>query len=134
MGGQDGAAERWQIGEVATRTELSIKTIRHYDDVGLVTPSVRSAGGFRLYTRRDVDRLIAIRRMKPLGFTLDEMRELLAALDTLAAEDATAAARARAHTFIAVCRQRADEACAELTRQLAYAQEFTAQLAQYEES
>ena len=69
--------ELLQIGEVSARTELSIKTIRHYDDVGLVVPSARSAGGFRLYTGEDVARLIAIRRMKPLGFTLEEMRELL---------------------------------------------------------
>ncbi|WP_043368340.1 MerR family DNA-binding transcriptional regulator, partial [Mycolicibacterium conceptionense] len=47
-----------QIGEVAARTELSIKTIRHYDEVGLVTPSARSAGGFRLYTADDVNRLL----------------------------------------------------------------------------
>ena len=75
--------ELLQIGEVSAHTELSIKTIRHYDDVGLVVPSARSAGGFRLYTGDDVARLIAIRRMKPLGFTLEEMRELLDALAVL---------------------------------------------------
>ncbi|MGD9516681.1 MerR family transcriptional regulator, partial [Mycolicibacterium sp.] len=87
-------AELLQIGEVAARTELSVKTIRHYDEVGLVTPSSRSGGGFRLYTDDDVSRLIAIRRMKPLGFTLDEMRGLLDALDTLASPDTGAQARA----------------------------------------
>ncbi|HSN43516.1 MAG TPA: MerR family transcriptional regulator, partial [Propionibacteriaceae bacterium] len=69
------------IGAVATRTQLSIRTIRHYDDVGLVRPSGRSVGGFRLYTQPDVDRLLLIRRMKPLGFTLDEMADLLAITD-----------------------------------------------------
>ena len=69
-----GATRHMQIGEVAERTELSIKTIRHYDEVGLVTPSARSAGGFHFYTDADVQRLLVIRRMKPLGFTLDEMR------------------------------------------------------------
>jgi MerR family copper efflux transcriptional regulator len=121
---------RLQIGEVAARTELSIKTIRHYDDVGLVTPSARSAGGFRLYTDDDVERLLTIRRMKPLGFTLDEMRELLAALDTLAGE-ATEAQRARATTYVADCHTRAQRACAELTKQLAYAHELTDRLAHY---
>ena len=58
-----------QIGQVAATTELSIATVRHYDEVGLVTPSARSAGGFRLYTEADVERLLVIRRMKPLGFT-----------------------------------------------------------------
>ena len=45
-----------QIGQVAEATGLSLKTIRHYDEVGLVTPSERSPGGFRLYTTADVDR------------------------------------------------------------------------------
>ncbi|GAA2608321.1 MerR family transcriptional regulator [Streptomyces roseoviolaceus] len=72
-----------QIGEVAARTELSLRTIRHYEETKLVAPSARSQGGFRLYTERDVERLMVIRRMKPLGFTLDEMRDLLAATDRL---------------------------------------------------
>jgi DNA-binding transcriptional MerR regulator len=122
--------ERLQIGEVAARTELSIKTIRHYDDVGLVTPSARSAGGFRLYTLGDVERLLTIRRMKPLGFTLDEMRDLLAALDTLAGP-ASGAQREHATAFLAECHTRARQACADLARQLDYAHELTDRLARY---
>lgn len=72
-----------QIGEVAARTELSLRTIRHYEETGLVIPSARSQGGFRLYTETDVARLMVIRRMKPLGFTLDQMRDLLEATDRL---------------------------------------------------
>lgn len=72
-----------QIGEVAARTELSLRTIRHYEETGLVIPTARSQGGFRLYTEADVARLTVIRRMKPLGFTLDEMRALLEATDRL---------------------------------------------------
>ncbi|MFF8847879.1 MerR family transcriptional regulator [Streptomyces sp. NPDC015127] len=72
-----------QIGEVAARTELSLRTIRHYDETGLVRPSARSQGGFRLYTENDVARLMVIRRMKPLGFTLDQMGDLLDATDRL---------------------------------------------------
>ncbi|MFE0644730.1 MerR family transcriptional regulator [Streptomyces sp. NPDC058877] len=72
-----------QIGEVAARTELSLRTIRHYEETGLVTPSARSQGGFRLYTENDIARLMVIRRMKPLGFTLDQMRDLLDATDRL---------------------------------------------------
>lgn len=124
-------SELLQIGEVAARTELSIKTIRHYDDVGLVTPSARSAGGFRLYTTDDVDRLLAIRRMKPLGFGLDEMRDLLAALDTLAAPDSGPAQRADAVAYLSVCHARALQACDKLSTQLGYARELTEQLAQY---
>ncbi|MFB9511865.1 MerR family transcriptional regulator [Streptomyces purpureus] len=72
-----------QIGEVAARTEMSLRTIRLYEDSGLVVPSARSEGGFPLYTESDVARLMLIRRMKPLGFALDETRELLAAMDRL---------------------------------------------------
>ncbi len=81
--GTDVDGTHMQIGEVAARTELSLRTIRHYEEAGLVVPSARSQGGFRLYTERDVERLMVIRRMKPLGFSLDEMRELLAATDAL---------------------------------------------------
>ncbi|MGZ3119791.1 MerR family transcriptional regulator [Streptomyces sp. H62] len=77
-----------QIGEVAARTELSLRTIRHYEETGLVIPSARSQGGFRLYTETDVARLMVIRRMKPLGFTLDQMRDLLDATDRLDSDDA----------------------------------------------
>ncbi len=72
-----------QIGEVAERTGLSLRTIRWYGEVGLVVPSARSRGGFRLYTGADVDRLNLIKRMKPLEFSLDEMRDLLEVLDRL---------------------------------------------------
>ncbi|MBU2664892.1 MerR family transcriptional regulator [Actinoplanes bogorensis] len=73
-----------QIGEAAERVGLSIRTIRHYEEAGLVVPSARSDGGFRLYTEPDLDRLRVIKRMKPLGFTLEEMGDLLRILDALA--------------------------------------------------
>lgn len=83
--GSDGAedARPLQIGRVAEITGLSLHTLRHYDDVDLLRPSARSEGGFRLYTAGDVDRLLVIRRMKPLGFSLEQMRELLAVVDAL---------------------------------------------------
>ena len=68
------------IGAVAERTGLSLRTLRHYDEVALVQPSGRTEGGFRLYSAQDVDRLLLIRRMKPLGFTLEEMAALLTAV------------------------------------------------------
>jgi DNA-binding transcriptional MerR regulator len=70
--------ELYQIGAVADRTGLSLRTIRHYEEVGLVIPSGRSAGGFRLYTDADVARLEEIKVMKPLGFSLEETVEILA--------------------------------------------------------
>ena len=70
-----------QIGEVAARVGLSLRTLRHWDEVGLVVPSARSVGGFRLYTETDVERLALVKTMKPLDLSLDEMRELLATTD-----------------------------------------------------
>ncbi|EKT79726.1 MerR family transcriptional regulator [Rhodococcus opacus M213] len=114
-----------QIGEVAQRTELSIRTVRHYDDVGLVTPSARSVGGFRLYTQADVERLLVIRRMKPLNFTLAEMKDLLAALDVLDDPEANASARRSAADFLRECHAKAEQSCATLRRHLTYAEELT---------
>jgi DNA-binding transcriptional MerR regulator len=82
------------IGELADKAGMSLRTLRHYDEVGLLTASGRTEGGFRLYTQEDYDRLIVIRRMKPLGFTLEEMAELLAVVDGIAAAE-TAAEQAR---------------------------------------
>ena len=72
---------RLQIGEVAEAVDLSIRTIRHYDELGVVVPSGRSSGGFRLYTEADVTRLLFVRKLKPLGFTLDEVQELITLRD-----------------------------------------------------
>ncbi|MFF9335621.1 MerR family transcriptional regulator [Streptomyces albogriseolus] len=118
-----------QIGEVAARTELSLRTIRHYEETGLVIPSARSQGGFRLYTETDVARLMVIRRMKPLGFTLEQMRDLLDATDRLDAGagldvEERDALLERVRTY----RQAADEQVAKLRIQLARAEDFAATL------
>ncbi|BDH55288.1 MerR family transcriptional regulator [Tsukamurella sp. PLM1] len=113
-----------QIGQVAEATGLSLKTIRHYDEVGLVEPSERSPGGFRLYTSADVERLLVIRRMKPLGFSLEQMRDLLAALDTLADPASPSEVRADAATFVDQCSAAAQQRCSELRTQLRIAEEF----------
>ncbi|CAM3925007.1 MULTISPECIES: MerR family transcriptional regulator [Tsukamurella] len=117
-----------QIGQVAEATGLSLKTIRHYDEMGLVEPSERSPGGFRLYTAADVERLLVIRRMKPLGFTLEQMRDLLSALDALADPDTDGEVRSDAAEFIDQCSAAAQQRCAELRTQLAMAEEFAAVL------
>ncbi|WP_443189876.1 MerR family transcriptional regulator [Microbacterium sp. RG1] len=113
-----------RIGEVAERTELSFRTLRHYDEIGLVPPSARTDGGFRLYTEDDVARILLIRRMKPLGFTLDEMRELLDVVDALASGPDDAELRAR----LASIQQEASERRERLTRQVGMADEFLEQL------
>jgi MerR family copper efflux transcriptional regulator len=120
-----------QIGEVAARTELSLRTIRHYEDTGLVIPSARSQGGFRLYTEADVARLMVIRRMKPLGFTLDEMRALLDATDRLdSGEELPPEDREELLARIRGFEQAAQQRVEDLRTQLARAEEFAATLAE----
>ncbi|MCB5280816.1 MerR family transcriptional regulator [Arthrobacter sp. AL08] len=68
------------IGELAERTGLSLRTIRHYDEVGLLPASARTDGGFRVYSEDDFERLAVIKQMKPLGFSLEEMSEILGLL------------------------------------------------------
>ncbi|MEV0276969.1 MerR family transcriptional regulator [Streptomyces sp. NPDC050610] len=118
-----------QIGEVAERTELSLRTIRHYEESGLVVPSARSQGGFRLYTDADVARLMVIRRMKPLGFTLEEMRDLLSATDRLdSGEELTEDERASLLERVGGFEEAAAERVTKLRTQLARAEEFAATL------
>ena len=113
-----------RIGEVADRTELSFRTLRHYDEIGLVTPSARTDGGFRLYTEGDVARILLIRRMKPLGFTLDEMRELLEVVDAMAGDADDPQIRARLDGVRAEAASRREK----LRRQVEMADEFLDQL------
>lgn len=114
-----------RIGEVTERTELSFRTLRHYDEIGLVTPSARTEGGFRLYTEADVARILLIRRMKPLGFTLDEMRELLDVVDALAVSP-----NDDLRKRLDAIRDETAERREKLSRQVAMADEFMEQLSQ----
>lgn len=66
-----------QIGHVAESTGLSIDTIRFYEKRGLVPPAQRTSGGYRVYKDADVNRLRFIGRAQCLGFSLQEIRELL---------------------------------------------------------
>ncbi|MER7050922.1 MULTISPECIES: MerR family transcriptional regulator [unclassified Streptomyces] len=119
-----------QIGEVAERTGLSLRTIRHYEEVGLVVPSARSKGGFRLYTESDVERLMVIRRMKPLDFSLEEMRDLLDITDRLASVDGPPAGEdlERLRERLDAYRKTADARCEALRSRLAMAEDFAATL------
>ena len=116
--------EVMHIGELAEKTGLSLRTIRHYDEVGLLKPTGRTDGGFRLYTQGDLSRLMLIRRMKPLGFSLEQMTDLLRVIDTLSRSDGTAMAdpdvRRELDNFIT----ESDKRRAKLQEQLAMADEF----------
>lgn len=112
------------IGELAERTGLSLRTLRHYDDIGLLTPSGRTDGGFRLYTADDESRLLLIRRMKPLGYSLDAMGELLDVITGLGNAPEDHQLRLRLAEIKAEALERRDK----LRSQLAAAEEFVGQL------
>ncbi|WP_435107164.1 MerR family transcriptional regulator [Nocardiopsis synnemataformans] len=120
--------QHMQIGEVAERTGLSLRTIRYYGEVGLVEPSARSRGGFRLYTETDVDRLDLVKRMKPLEFSLEETRELLEALDRLNSAGTDQEERDRLGERLDAFEAAIAARCQALRDQLAMAEEFAGRL------
>lgn len=77
-----------QIGGVAEGLGVSTRTIKYYEELGLVSPENRSPGGFRLYNPADVERLQRILRLKGMGFSLAAIREFLSVRDA-AREEAT---------------------------------------------
>jgi MerR family transcriptional regulator, thiopeptide resistance regulator len=65
------------VGAVATLTGVSVRTLHHYDHIGLVLPSVRTPAGYRGYTDADIERLHLVLVYRSFGLALDEIRTLL---------------------------------------------------------
>jgi MerR family copper efflux transcriptional regulator len=107
-------AKRYQIGEIAARSHLSLRTLRYWEEVGLVEPSGRTDGGFRIYSDDELDKVMLIRSMKPADFSIDELRELVGLVSALKARDpridgaAQAAAVERLESFISRIRSRCE--------------------------
>ena len=99
-----------KIGQLARLTGVPIDTVRYYERHGLLPEPVREQSGYRVYQTSDVDRLRFVRRAKALGFTLMEIRELLALSDHR--EEDMAELRAAAASKLADI----DHKLAELTR------------------
>lgn len=117
-----------QIGEAAARVGLSLRTVRYYEEVGLVVPSGRTEGGFRLYTDGDIDRLALVKQMKPLEFSLDEMRDLLQVRDDLANPRTGSRRRGQLSDRLSMYASAARERCEALREQLEALEELAGNL------
>ena len=69
--------DTFSIGELAQRTSTKVETIRYYERIGLLPAPARTGGNYRAYARGHLERLSFVRRGRDLGFSLDEVRELL---------------------------------------------------------
>ncbi|MDQ3549743.1 MAG: MerR family transcriptional regulator, partial [Chloroflexota bacterium] len=65
-----------KVGELARRTGMTVRALHHYDEIGLLSPSERTASGHRLYSAAEVERLQQIASLRQIGFPLEEIREL----------------------------------------------------------
>ena len=70
-------SEMLQIGEASMKSGVSAKMIRYYEQIGLIAPPARSDSGYRFYTQSDVHQLQFVHRARDLGFSIDNIRELL---------------------------------------------------------
>jgi MerR family transcriptional regulator, thiopeptide resistance regulator len=108
----------WRIGELAASSGVSVRALRHYDELGLLAPAERTASGYRQYSASEVQRLYRITALRRLGLGLDA---IAAALDGDAADLASVIRRQRDVVIRelaerATLRDRLDSLCAELDR------------------
>ena len=75
------AKAQFPIGALANKSAVNIETIRYYEKIGVMPKATRSPGGYRLYCAEHLKRLTFVRRGRELGFSLDELRELLRLVD-----------------------------------------------------
>ena len=66
-------AKRWKVGELASATGLTVRTLHHYDEIGLLVPSDRTESGHRLYSGADVTKLYRIAALRDLGMSLEDI-------------------------------------------------------------
>jgi DNA-binding transcriptional MerR regulator len=116
-----------QIGDVAEEVGLSLRTVRYYEEVGLLAAPTRTEGGFRLYGSEHLEQLRLIKQMKPLGLSIEEMGALMRARKDM--ESPTSARkRAEARATLESFADLVGERCTELRKKLRSAERFARQI------
>src|SRR5262245_13954869 len=75
--GEPTEGQRYKVGELAELAGVTVRTLHHYEAIGLLVPSSRTRSGHRMYSQRDVERLVRITALTGLAFSLDEVRKAL---------------------------------------------------------
>ena len=101
------ATADFTIGDLARSTATKVETVRYYERIGLMPTTARTAGNYRAYARAHVERLSFIRRARALGFSIEQVRELLSLADDRSRPCAAVDELARTH-LAAVERKLAD--------------------------
>ncbi len=105
--------DHWTVGQVAGLAGVTVRTLHHYDEVGLVRPSARTATGYRAYSAGDMERLREVLAYRRLGFGLREIADLV--------DDPSTDAAAHLHRLRELLlerRDRADAMVAAIDREL----------------
>src|SRR5690606_7874360 len=68
----------YSVGDVARLAGVTVRTLHHYDEIGLLSPSGRSSAGYRRYAEADLERLHQILTYRELGFSLEQIAQILA--------------------------------------------------------
>jgi DNA-binding transcriptional MerR regulator len=114
LGDDNHGAGLHQIGEIARQMHLSLRTLRYWEEVGLIRPTGRTTGGFRLYSDDELVRVQLVRAMKPADLTIDELRDLADLVEEVRASRSSPAGApdpeviARLEAFIARIRIRCE--------------------------
>jgi MerR family transcriptional regulator, copper efflux regulator len=115
------------IGTIAGRTGCSVPTVRYYEEIGLLPAAARKSGGHRVYGDADLNRLLFIRRCRDFGFSVEEVRALIALIDN--PERDCAEARDVAETHLGRVRQKLGELKALETSLAGFVESCTAECA-----
>jgi DNA-binding transcriptional MerR regulator len=131
-GTPDESGPSFRIGEIAEQAGVSTRTVRYYEQVGLLEDVERSPGGTRRYSKRDVEALMRIRELQSLmGFDLDQIRTIIGAerrMDQLRSEWRATGSKIRQRAILAKAGALNDELRAQVDAKIAQLEGFRADL------